>query len=200
MSLQKLQMRVKAEAERLRSEIFGEYTIGILHSKMTKKEKEETMAQFKNHEIDILVATSVIEVGVSVANATMIIIEGAERYGLAQLHQLRGRVLRSSHQAYCWLFADIKSDTTRDRLSALVEAKNGFELAEYDLALRGAGDLAGGKQWGISDLAMEAIKNRKLVEAARTEAKLLIENDPTLESYPELDEQIKSRAHEVHFE
>jgi len=191
---------VEAEAERLGNEIFGDYTIGMLHSKMTKVEKEETMGKFKNHEIDILVATSVIEVGVSVANATMIIIEGAERYGLAQLHQLRGRVLRSSHQAYCWLFADIKSDVTQDRLSALVEAKNGFELAEYDLMLRGSGDLAGGKQWGMSDLAMEAIKNRKLVEAARTEAKHLITNDPELESYPELDEQMKKRVSEVHFE
>ena len=113
-------------------------------------------------------------------NATIIIIEGAERFGLAQLHQLRGRVIRSTHQAYCYIFAEAKSEKTIERLKALKTAKNGFELAELDLTLRGSGELGGTKQWGITDLGMEAIKNIKMVEAARTEAIRLIEEDPEL--------------------
>ena len=191
---------VKAEAKRLSETEFKDYHIDIMHSKMTKAQKEEVMNRFYNHDIDILVSTSVVEVGVNVPNATSIIIEGAERFGLAQLHQLRGRVIRSNHQAYCYLFADAKSDKTVDRLNAIVEAKNGFELAEIDLSLRGAGDLAGQKQWGMSDLAMEAIKNIKMVEFARDEAKNIIENDEALESYPELKEVIDQDTYHIHFE
>ena len=191
---------VKSEAKRLQEKIFPEYRIGIMHSKMKKAEKDEIMDKFYRHEIDILVSTSVVEVGVNVPNATSIIIEGAERFGLAQLHQLRGRVIRSNHQAYCYLFADAKTDTTINRLKAIVEAKNGFELAEIDLSLRGAGDLAGMKQWGMSDLAMEAIKNIKMVEFARDEAKNIIENDETLENFPELKKRIEQDAYKVHFE
>ncbi len=191
---------VKSEAKRLQENIFPEYRIGIMHSKMKKGEKEKIMQQFYEHEIDILVSTSVVEVGVNVPNATSIIIEGAERFGLAQLHQLRGRVIRSNHQAYCYLFADAKTEKTINRLKAIVEAKNGFELAEIDLSLRGAGDLAGVKQWGMSDLAMEAIKNIKMVEFARAEAKHIIENDETLENFPELKKRIEQNAYQVHFE
>ena len=133
-------------------------------------------------------------------NATVIIIEGAERFGLAQLHQLRGRVLRSSHQAYCYLFADTKTDASLKRLKALVEAKNGFELAELDLALRGAGELSGIKQWGISDLGMEAIKNIKMVEAARAEAQKLLDTDPALANYPLISARLSSKKTTVHFE
>ncbi len=191
---------VTEEAKRLKKEVFPEYEIGVLHSKMTKQKKEEVMESFLNHEIDILCATSVVEVGVSVENATIIIIEGAERFGLAQLHQLRGRVIRSNHQAYCYLFADAKSQKTADRLKALVSAKSGFELAELDLALRGAGELGGGKQWGITDLGMEAIRNIKMVEAARNEARILIEKDCALANYPTLVEAIRERQSDMHFE
>ncbi len=190
---------VTSEAERLSKEVFKGSKIGILHSKMTKEKKEEIMQSFSRHEIDILVATSVVEVGVNVPNATMIIIEGAERFGLAQLHQLRGRVIRGNHQAYCYLFADAKTQKTLDRLKALKTAKNGFELSELDLQLRGAGELGGGKQWGITDLGMEAIKNLKMVEAARDEALTIIENDRGLESYPVLKEKI-SKFETFHFE
>ncbi|MEK7213769.1 MAG: ATP-dependent DNA helicase RecG, partial [Patescibacteria group bacterium] len=144
---------VKEEAKKLKSKVFQEYEIGILHSKMKPTEKDKVMMDFKANKIQILVATSVVEVGVNVENATVIIIEGAERFGLAQLHQLRGRVIRSNHQAYCYVFADSKSGKTIDRLKALKTAKNGFELAEYDLKFRGAGELSGAKQWGISDIA-----------------------------------------------
>jgi ATP-dependent DNA helicase RecG len=197
----KLQLTsVVTEAQRLGEQEFKGLRIDIMHSKMKKSEKEAVMERFYNHEIDVLVSTSVVEVGVNVPNATSIIIEGAERFGLAQLHQLRGRVIRSNHQPYCYLFADAKSDKTKDRLRALVEANNGFELAEIDLSLRGTGDLAGTKQWGMSDLAMEAIKNIKMVEFARKEAQEIIQEDPRLESFPELDAIMKHDSYHIHFE
>src|SRR5690606_34848144 len=166
---------VVEEAKRLSEKEFKKYKIGIMHSKLTKQEKEKEMNRFAQGETQILVSTSVVEVGVNVPNATVILIEGAERFGLAQLHQLRGRVLRSTYQVYCFLYSESKSDTTLTRLKALTTAKSGFELAEIDLQNRGTGELAGGKQWGISDLGMEAIKNIKMVEAARTEAQNIIE-------------------------
>jgi len=189
-----------AEAKRLKKEIFREYEIGVLHSKMSKEKKEKVMKDFTENKIHILCATSVVEVGVNVPNATIIIIEGAERFGLAQLHQLRGRVIRSNHQAYCYVFADAKSQKTTDRLKALKTAKNGFELAELDLTLRGSGELGGTKQWGISDLGMEAIKNLKMVEAARTEAIRLISEDSELSKYPLLKNKVKEKVSEFHFE
>ncbi len=191
---------VKAEAARLSREVFKNATIDILHSKMRPSEKEEAMKKFENRKIDILVATSVVEVGVNVPNATVILIEGAERFGLAQLHQLRGRVLRSTHQSYCFALPESFGTATRERMKALSSAKNGFELAEYDLALRGAGELAGGKQWGISDIAMEALKNIKLVEAARAEAARLVALDPALKNHPALSLRALTADREMHLE
>lgn len=191
---------VKEEAKRLKKEVFPEYEVGILHGKMTPKEKDETMEQFEENEINILVATSVVEVGVNVPNATVIIIEGAERFGLAQLHQLRGRVIRSNHQAYCYVFAETKGPKTIERLKALKTAKNGFELAEFDLRIRGAGELYGRVQSGLSDMGMEALKNLKMVEAARTEASNLIEADPTLSEHPSIKEIVEVRSSKLHFE
>lgn len=190
---------VKAEAKRLKKDVFQEYELGILHSKMTPKEKEEIMNQFESGDIDILVATSVVEVGVNVPNATVILLEGAERFGLSQLHQLRGRVIRSNHQAYCYVFSESSTQKTLDRLKALQTSKNGFELSEHDLKLRGVGELYGRKQWGVSDLAMEALQNIKMVEMARKEAQDLIEKDPELDSYPDLKKKVEQK-HEVHFE
>jgi ATP-dependent DNA helicase RecG len=191
---------VTAEAKRLKKDVFQQYELAILHSKMTPKEKDDVMARFARHEIDILVATSVVEVGVNVPNATLIFIEGAERFGLAQLHQLRGRVVRSNHQAYCFVCPESKGEHTLARLKALVTAKNGFELAEQDLLQRGPGELSGRKQWGISDIGMEALKNIKLVEAARTEALNIIETDTELGHYPLLKEALALRAKALHFE
>ncbi|MEK7185235.1 MAG: helicase-related protein, partial [Patescibacteria group bacterium] len=191
---------VTEEAERLRRKIFPDFKIDILHSKMTPGAKDKVMTKFKNGETHILVATSVVEVGVNVPNATSIIIEGAERFGLAQLHQLRGRVLRSSHQAYCYVFAETKSEKTADRLHALVTAKNGFELAEFDLSQRGAGELYGRRQWGISDVAMEGIRNIKMVEAARKEAALLLASDPNLARHPLVKTRVEAQKEEIHFE
>ena len=191
---------VKAEAKRLKRDVFPEYEIGILHSKIKTVEKDKTMEAFARGDIHILVATSVVEVGVNVPNATVIIIEGASAFGLAQLHQLRGRVLRSTHQAYCFVFAESKGASTLERLKALVSAKNGFELAELDLKLRGAGQLVGGKQWGLSDVAMEAMQNLKMVEAARTEAQKLLHEDLKLLKHQKLREAVAVRATELHFE
>jgi len=191
---------VKAECARLSAEVFPEYTVDILHSKMTPQEKEETMGRFERKEIDILVATSVVEVGVNVPNATVIIIEGAERFGLAQLHQLRGRVIRSNHQAYCYVYPESFGPTTEERLKALTTAKNGFELAEYDLGIRGGGELYGKRQWGVSDVAMEAIRNLKMVAAARKEATTLIAKDPTLAKHPAIKARIAEKAEDLHFE
>lgn len=190
---------VKEEAKRLKKDVFPEFVIDILHSKMTPKEKDAVMKKFSDHEIDILVATSVVEVGVNVPNATVIMIEGAERFGLSQLHQLRGRVVRSNHQAYCFVVPESKGEPTVARLKSLTTAKSGFELAEQDLLLRGAGTLAGGQQWGISDVGMEALKNLKLVEAARAEALALVQKDETLATHPALRELL-SRQAQVHLE
>ncbi|VAW31748.1 ATP-dependent DNA helicase RecG [hydrothermal vent metagenome] len=191
---------VKAEAVRLEKYVFPDASIGILHSKMKPAEKEESMEKFENGETQILVATSVVEVGVNVPNATVMLIEGAERFGLAQLHQLRGRVIRSSNQAYCFVLPESYGPTTRERLSALTKAKNGFELAEYDLSIRGAGELYGKKQWGVSDVAMEALRNIKLVEAARTEAGALIKKDPDLSKHSALASLARSRERDLHGE
>ncbi len=190
---------VEMEARRLAKNIFPEFKIGVLHGKMTKEKKESAMEDFANNETQILVATSVVEVGVNVPNATTIIIEGAERFGLAQLHQLRGRVLRSSYEPYCYIFSESKSDKTEKRLRALKDAKNGFELAEMDLMERGAGELSGTKQWGVSDVAMEAIKNIKMVEAARKESKEIIEKDPELKKHEKIV-QVMSERKATHFE
>ncbi len=190
----------KAETIRLQDKVFPEFVVEVMHSKLKPKDKEDTMQQFTDGEINILVSTSVIEVGVNVPNATIIIIEGAERFGLAQLHQLRGRVIRSNHQAYCYIFSETKNEKSMSRLKALVSAKNGFELAEHDLALRGSGTISGEKQWGISDIGMEAIKNLKMVEAARTEAEKIIDQDPELKTYPQFNEKLASKKQETHWE
>ena len=191
---------VKEEAKRLKKDIFPEYEMDILHSKMKPKEKEDVMQRFSDNEIQILVATSVVEVGVNVPNATVIIIEGAERFGLAQLHQLRGRVIRSNHQAYCYVFSESKTAKTAERLKALKTAKNGFELAEFDLGIRGSGELYGKRQSGLSDIAMEAMKNLKMVEAAREEARAIVEKDNTLKDYPAIKEIIERKTKDIHFE
>lgn len=188
------------EAKRLKANVFKDKRFGVLHSKMTPADKDKIMLEFGEHKLDILVATSVVEVGVNVPNATNIIIEGAERFGLAQLHQLRGRVIRGTHQAYCFVVSDSKSEKTRDRLKALTTAKNGFELAEHDLTFRGGGELYGAKQSGLTDLGMEAIKNIKMVEAARTEARLLVETDPELIKHTLIKQQIKHIGEHLHME
>jgi len=190
---------VESETKLLHKKIFPNLKISAMHGKMKPDEKIKVMKEFENGKIDILVSTSVIEVGVNIPNSTMILIEGAERFGLAQLHQLRGRVIRSDHQAYCYIFTNSKTQNAVKRLQALISAKNGFELAEKDLIIRGAGQLVGIKQWGISDIGMDALKNIKMVEAARTEATELVNRDCELKKYPKLADKIESKE-QIHFE
>ncbi len=203
-SAQKLMMArlksVEDEAANLKL-VFPEFNISTLHGKLTPAEKDSVMQEFSENRSQILVATSVVEVGVNVPNATMILIEGSERFGLSQLHQLRGRVIRSNHQSYCYLATTNKvvAEPTRERLKAIVNAKNGFELAEMDLTLRGAGELRGDSQWGASDMAMEAIKNLKMVEAARAEAQAIIKTDHNLVNYTTLRDKLDKQG-KVHLE
>lgn len=190
----------KEEARRLSKNVFPEYNVGVMHGKLTPKEKESVMREFEAGKTRILVSTTVVEVGVNVPNATLMIIEGAERFGLAQLHQLRGRIIRSTHQPYCYIFTESSSKKTMERLKAMQKTSNGFELAEYDLQFRGAGELYGGKQSGISDVGMEAMKNIKMVEAAREEARKLIEADANLSNHTEIQKRVAERERKLHLE
>ncbi len=190
----------KAEAERLQKEIFPDYEVELLHGGMRPAEKESVMQDFMANKIQILVATSVVEVGVNVPNATVILIEGAERFGMAQLHQLRGRVMRSSHPPFCFLLAEHKGEQSMKRLRAMEKSDNGFQLAEADLETRGAGDLYGRRQWGVSDIGMEALKNPRLIQAAREEAFALVENDPGLAHHQVLLQRVAESSQELHTE
>ena len=191
---------VKEEYEKLKAKIFPDLKVAMLHGKIKSKDKELIMDKFKEGETDILVSTSVVEVGVDIPNAVIMMIEGAERFGLAQLYQFRGRVGRGSHQSFCFLFTDSSAKTTRQRLQSIVEAKNGLELAEKDLAIRGPGEFLGQSQTGIPDLAMKAIQNPDLVKNSRQAALEIIQKDPKLNAYPLLKEKLKKFSKEVHLE
>jgi len=191
---------VEEEYEKLSKQIFPDFKVAMLHGKMKPKEKNEIMEDFKNNKINILVSTSVIEVGVDVPNATIMMIEGAERFGLAQLYQFRGRVGRGSHQSYCFLFSDSNSADTLKRLEAIVKAKNGFELAEIDLKLRGPGEFFGDKQTGFPDIATKGLMDQELVKASRESAYWLIKKDPFFKKYPEIAEKLEEFKKKVHLE
>lgn len=190
----------KAEAKRLQVEIFADYNVGLLHGAMKPSEKDAVMKDFEAHKIDVLVATSVVEVGINVPNATAILIEGAERFGLAQLHQLRGRIMRSSSPPVCFLLSESSSEISFKRLRALEKTNSGFVLAEADLASRGMGDLFGRRQWGISDIGMEALQNQRLIMVARTSAQSLVSDDPTLAKHSALQKRIAQMSERVHRE
>ncbi len=191
---------VKEEFERLSKKVFPDLRLAMLHGQMKGKEKEHIMRTFKEREFDILVSTSVVEVGVDVSNATIMLIEGADRFGLAQLYQFRGRVGRGEHQSYCFLLTDSKSESTAARLKAILGAQNGFELAEKDLEIRGPGQFFGEAQTGLPDIAMEALKNPELVQGSRTIALKLLQEEPTLASYPPLRAKIEAFSKRVHRE
>ncbi len=187
----KVQARAAVEEyERLQHTVFPDLRLGLLHGRMKAREKDEVMARFRQGEIDILVSTSVIEVGIDVPNATVMLVEGADRFGLAQLHQFRGRVGRGAHQSYCLLLSDAASPddpqtkTTWERLKAIEDTQDGFVLAEKDLELRGPGDFFGVRQSGLPTLRLAALSNLQVLEQARAEAQLLFQEDPTL-SKPE---------------
>lgn len=171
------------EAERLRNEVFPDLSVGLLTGRMRPAEKAACMAQFRSGALDVLVSTTVIEVGVDVPNATVMIIEDADRFGLAQLHQLRGRVGRGEHAGQVWLIADPKSPESRDRLQALLDTSDGFALAEQDLRLRGEGQVLGDRQHGMPDLRVASlIEDLDLVEQSRSDAYAIVSRDPHLTS------------------
>ena len=168
------------EYQRLSQDIFPDLSLGLLHGRMPGKEKDKAMRQFRDGELDILVSTPVVEVGIDVANATVMMIDGADRFGLAQLHQFRGRVGRGEHKGYCILMSDTVSETAKERLSALARIQDGFKLAEVDLELRGPGDFFGTRQSGLPSLKMAHLTDLELLEMARNEATKLMEDDPDL--------------------
>jgi ATP-dependent DNA helicase RecG len=170
-----------------------------LHSKMKNEEKELIMQDFKNNKINILVATSLVEVGVNIPNASIMLIENADRFGLAQLHQLRGRIGRGSHASTCYVITDSTSDKSFERLSNFVSTSDGFKLAELDMETRGVGSLMSHNQSGMSDIGMEALKNLKLVELAKKYAEQVLRYDPELLKFPSLKAKI-DESKDVHME
>lgn len=182
---------VSQEYERLRKEIYPDLKLGLLHGRQKAKEKDETLEQFRNKKFDILVATPVVEVGIDIPNATIIMIEASERFGLAQLHQLRGRVGRGDKQSYCLLFTDSKSAQTSTRLKAMETTHSGAELAELDLKLRGPGNLYGTAQHGIPKLKAATFSDTILIQKAKLAADEIF---PALSYYPSLTKQLDMTA------
>lgn len=175
------------EAENLKTNIYPQFKIGLLHGKLKNEEKEQVMADFKNKKYDILVSTTVVEVGVDVPNATVMMIENAERFGLSQLHQLRGRVGRSDLQSYCIISTSTRSAETRDRLEIMTQTNDGFVIAEKDLQIRGPGEFLGTRQSGLPDLIIsDLVKDAKILEIARKEAIDFVKCNK-LDKYPQLN-------------
>jgi ATP-dependent DNA helicase RecG len=187
---------VTAEYEKLSKEVFPEFKIGLLHGRLKSKEKESVMEQYNDKKIDILVSTSVVEVGIDIPNATVMVIENSERFGLLQLHQFRGRVGRSEHQSYCFLFTEESSE----RLSIMEKTNDGFKISEKDLELRGPGQFFGLVQSGLPDITMENLTNIKLIKFAREEASKILKIDPTLKKHPLLAEALKKFSDKIHLE
>jgi ATP-dependent DNA helicase RecG len=178
------QVQAKAavdEYQFIQDEVFPNRNVGLIHGRLTQDEKDQTMTAFRNREYDVLVSTSVIEVGVDIPNASIILVEGANRFGLSQLHQFRGRVGRSSFEAYCLLIPDSDDQVENQRLQAMERTQDGFELAEIDLDQRGPGDFLGTRQSGFSELKAARLTDVFLIEKARKAATALFEHDPGLE-------------------
>ncbi len=188
------------EHKRLQKEIFPNFKLGLLHGKMKATEKNEIMQKFKNKELDILISTSVVEVGVDIPNANIMIIEGAERFGLAQLHQFRGRVGRGKHQSYCFLFTSANAPDTTARLKILEETNDGFKISEADLKLRGPGQFMGTAQSGIPDITMECLSDVKTIQEAKIEAQRIVNFDPALKKLPALKNELNKMETMIHNE
>jgi len=185
------------ERERLGTEVLHGLRLGLLHGQMPAKEKEAVMAAFRDGDLDVLVATTVIEVGVDIPNATVMVIEDAERFGIAQLHQLRGRVGRGADRSWCYLLSEASTPDAEERLTALERSTDGFELAEVDLELRGEGTILGTRQKGATDLKLASLRRDKdLVARAREVAFEIVDADPVLASNPALAEEVRALVDE----
>jgi len=194
------QKSVEQEYQKLNSKIFPDLKISYLHGKMKSAQKEQIMADFKAKKSDILVSTSVIEVGIDIPNVSLIMIEGAERFGLSQLHQFRGRVGRSSHQSYCLLFPAIWSEKINKRLAVIINSNDGFKIAKQDLKLRGPGEIYGLKQHGLISLKMASLFDIILVKRTRQAAKQILDKDPELLKSPDLKQALTQYQTKVHLE
>lgn len=184
-------------AAHLQNDVFPDLRVGLLHGQMKSAEKQEVMGRFKDRHIDILVSTTVIEVGIDVPNATLMVIENAERFGLSQLHQLRGRVGRGAHQSACYLVAAPRGDDSYQRIQAMIRTNNGFQIAEADLNIRGPGEFFGTRQSGIPNFKIaNIIQDASLLEAAKKEAESLIKADPRLEVH---EHQLLKRMLQKHW-
>lgn len=184
------------EHEKLSKKIFPDLNVGLIHGRLKSKEKEEVMQEFKDRKFDILVSTSVIEVGIDIPNSTIIVIEDAYRFGLAQLHQFRGRVGRGEHESYCFLF----SKTKTERLKVMERYSDGFKIAQKDLEIRGPGEFFGSRQSGLPDNAMKNITNIKLIQFSRDEAQRILDKDPELKKHLSLKDALKNFEEKVHLE
>lgn len=183
----------KEYADNLAKNEFVGYSVGLLHGKMKPAEKDKVMQSFAEGETQILVSTTVVEVGVDVPNATVMLIENADRFGLSQLHQLRGRVGRGKNKSYCILVSDNKSDSSRERLQVMKHTSNGFDIADYDLKSRGPGDFFGKRQHGLPDLKIaDMLEDTETLRQCRECALKMLESDPRLDAYPELCERINN--------
>lgn len=183
----------KEYADNLAKNEFVGYSVGLLHGKMKPAEKDRVMQSFAEGETQILVSTTVVEVGVDVPNATVMLIENADRFGLSQLHQLRGRVGRGKNKSYCILVSDNKSDSSRERLQVMKHTSNGFDIADYDLKSRGPGDFFGKRQHGLPDLKIaDMLEDTETLRQCRECALKMLESDPRLDGYPELCERINN--------
>ncbi|GAB4368400.1 MAG: ATP-dependent DNA helicase RecG [Elainellaceae cyanobacterium] len=182
------------EYQHLQEVVFPEFKVGLLHGRMTSAEKDEAISQFRDNQTQILVSTTVVEVGVDVPNATVMLIEHAERFGLSQLHQLRGRVGRGGEQSYCLLMNNSKTETARQRLKVLEQSQDGFFISEMDMRFRGPGEVLGTRQSGLPDFALASlVEDQDVLELAREAAEKAIEKDPTLEKWVLMRQELEYR-------
>lgn len=188
---------VLTEYQKLQEQIFPDLAVSFLHGKMPTEDKDKVMEDFRANRLNILVSTSVVEVGVDIPNASVMMIEGADRFGLAQLHQFRGRVGRAEHQSYCLLFTDSTSSKAKERLNFFEKENNGFKLAEKDLTMRGPGDVFGTEQSGLAELRLAKLDNPDLIRRSREAARQIA---PQLAHFPLITEQIKKRVTNYHWE
>ncbi|MFB6277437.1 MAG: ATP-dependent DNA helicase RecG, partial [Halothece sp.] len=182
------------EQQRLQETVFPEFNVGLLHGRMSSPEKDEALTAFRDNETQIIVSTTVIEVGVDVPNATVMLIENAERFGLSQLHQLRGRVGRGEHKSYCILMSGSQSDTAKQRLGVLEQSRDGFFISEMDMRFRGPGEVLGKRQSGLPDFALASlVEDQEVLVLAREAAEKLVFHDQNLDDYPLLKEELQRR-------